>query len=143
MKQKEHTAEQTAKPALIIDAGQYERLLGIAERALKELPGLASGLLEEIERADLRPSDQMPTDVVRIGSVVTYEDAAGRSQTVRVVAPEQADIDRRWVSVLTPIGAALLGLSVGQRIDWPMADGRIEHLTVVAVNNDDGERTRQ
>lgn len=135
---KARTVDAATKPTLIIDAGQYERLLAIAERALKLVPDLASNLLEEIERADLRESAQMPADVVRIGSLVAYEDAAGRSQTVRVVAPENADIDRKWVSVLTPIGAALLGLSVGQRIDWPMADGRAERLTVVSVSSDDG-----
>ncbi len=137
------TVEKPTKPPLIIDAAEYERLRTIAERALKQAPQLASNLLEEIDRADVRPSAEMPADVVRIGSFVTYEDAAGRSQTVRLVAPERADIDRKWVSVLTPVGAALLGLSVGQRIDWPMVDGRIEHLTVVAVKSDDGEGAPQ
>jgi regulator of nucleoside diphosphate kinase len=50
------------------------------------------------------------------------------------VLPEDADIDKRRVSVLAPIGAALIGLSVGQEIGWKVADGRIRQLIVLAVN---------
>ena len=118
------------KPELVVDAALYPRLLALAEQARKQAPEIADQLLEEIERADLR--DDLPEDVVTIGSEVTVRDD-DRTQTVRLVMPRDADLARGRVSVLTPIGAAVLGLSKGQRITWDMADGRVKVLEVVAV----------
>jgi regulator of nucleoside diphosphate kinase len=118
------------RPKLIIDERLYPRLLALAERARERLPELADRLLEEIERADLR--SDLPADVVTLGSEVTYRHG-DRTDTVQIVAPEEADIDRRRISVLTPVGAALLGLRVGQRINWEMPDKRAAVLEVIAV----------
>lgn len=129
-----NTTHREAKPSLIIDAGQYERLAGLARTAAKNASDLGRHLLEEIERADVVPSTELPPDVVTVGSEVTYLDSStGHRQTIRITFPAQADISARRISVLTPIGAALIGLSVGQSIDWEMSDGSIKALTVLAV----------
>jgi regulator of nucleoside diphosphate kinase len=117
---------------LIIDERLYPRLLSLAERARARSPELAARLIEEIERADLRAPGEMPDNVVTLGSEVTFRHDE-RTQTVCIVAPEEADIDRRRISVLTPVGAALLGLAVGQRISWEMPDKRVALLEVLAV----------
>ena len=122
----------SGRPRLIIDERMYSRLVALAERARAQVPDLADRLLEEIERADLRAPAEMPEDVVTLGSEVTYRQA-GREQTVRIVAPEDADIERRQISVLTPVGAALLGLAVGQSITWEMPDKRSVVLEVLGV----------
>jgi regulator of nucleoside diphosphate kinase len=123
-----------ARPALIIDADDYERLIGIARGALQQQPALAEQLLEEVERADLRPSAEMPLDVVAIGSDVTFHETdSDQTRTVRLVFPRDADLDKGRVSVLTPLGAGLLGLSIGQNISWEMG-GRVRQLTIVGVN---------
>jgi regulator of nucleoside diphosphate kinase len=121
-----------AKPRLVIDEVLYPRLLELAERARARTPELADRLLEEIERADLRPSHEMPSDVVTLGSEVVFRDEE-RIQSVRIVAPADADIDRRRVSVVAPVGAALLGLAAGQSIAWEMPNGRLKVLEVIAV----------
>ena len=126
------SAMPVARPKLIIDERAYPRLLALAERARAQAPELASRLIEEIERADLRPASEMPRDVVTLGSEVTFRQDE-RTQTVHIVAPEDADIERRRISVLTPVGAALLGLAVGQKISWEMPDKRGSVLEVVAV----------
>ena len=125
-------APAEAKPALIIDAGLYARLLALAERARKEAPKLADQLRDELERADLRALEAMPADVVTIGSQVTFRDGE-RTQTVQVAFPSDADVDRGRVSVVTPLGAALLGLRAGQRISWEMGYGRVKVIEVVDV----------
>lgn len=125
-------APSRVQPALIIDAGLYPRLLALAERAREQMPDLAERLLDEIERADLRSADAMPPDVVTIGSEVTFRDG-DRSQTVRVVLPHDADIASGRVSVVTPVGAALIGLTKGQRIEWRMPDGRSREIEVLDV----------
>jgi len=126
------TSAAVARPRLIIDERAYPRLLALAERARAQVPELADRLLEEIERAELRPSSEMPGDVVTLGSEVTFRDGE-RMQTVHIVAPEDADIERKRISVLTPVGAALLGLTVGQKISWEMPDKHSSVLEVVAV----------
>jgi len=122
----------SARPRLIIDERAYPRLLALAERARTQVPDLADRLIEEIERADLRASSEMPGDVVTLGSEVTFRHAE-RTQTVQIVAPEHADIERKRISVLTPVGAALLGLAVGQTISWELPGSNEAVLEVVAV----------
>jgi len=127
------SAGTASRPRLIIDERAYQRLFALAERARAQVPDLAERLLEEIERADLRAAGEMPADVVTLGSEVTYREGE-RTQTVQIVAPEDADIERRRISVLTPVGAALIGLAVGQKISWSMPDKRVAVLEVVAVH---------
>jgi regulator of nucleoside diphosphate kinase len=80
------------------------------------------------------PSAEMPGDVVNIGSEVSFRDEVrGREQTVTVVLPADADIAKGRVSVLTPIGAALIGLRAGASIGWETREGEERRLTVLAV----------
>jgi regulator of nucleoside diphosphate kinase len=134
----ESNATSTVSPALIIGDDDYERLFGIAMGAKQAKPALAGQLLDEIERADLRPLAEVPLDVAAIGSDVTfYENDSEQARTVRLVLPWDADFEQGWVSVLTPLGAGLLGLSTGQSISWDMG-GRITRLTIVGVNQSYG-----
>jgi regulator of nucleoside diphosphate kinase len=122
---------KNAAPSLIIDLAQYHRLVGLAEA---NDTAVAKRLLDEIERAELKKTEEIPRGVVTIGSDVTYTDSrVGRDHTVRVCYPEHADVGAARVSVLSPIGAALIGLSEGQSIEWAMPDGRTTELTVVSV----------
>lgn len=122
------------RPPLIIDVAQYHRL---AELALGEQQETARQLLDEIERADLRTADEIPGDVVTIGAEVTYVDTRTRQpRTITLSYPHEADIGAGRISVLTPVGAALLGLSVGQTIEWAMPDGDATELTVVSVRTE-------
>jgi regulator of nucleoside diphosphate kinase len=125
------------RPKLIIDERAYPRLLALAQRARERVPELAERLLEEIERADVRALAEMPSDVVTLGSEVTFR-RDDRTEHVKIVAPEEADIAQRRISVLTPVGAALLGLSVGQRIAWEMPAKRAAVLEVVEVRQPNG-----
>jgi regulator of nucleoside diphosphate kinase len=76
----------------------------------------------------------MPSHVVNVGSEVTFRDnTTGRVQTVILVLPKEANIAERRVSVLTPIGAALIGLAEGASIDWSTRDGEARLLTVLQV----------
>src|SRR3546814_20876321 len=76
---------------------------------------------------------QIPPDVVRLGSKVTYKRDGAEPQEVSLVLPAAADISAGKVSVLTPIGTALIGLSTGQTITWAARDGQLHRLQVLAV----------
>ena len=91
-------------------------------------------LLDEIDRAAICERPDIPPDVVTMGSSVTFIDEKSRAErTVRLVYPAEADIANGRMSILTPVGAGLIGLSVGQSINWPDRGGIEHRLTIVAV----------
>ena len=119
---------------IIIDATHLRRIEGLAEGALHRNPALADRLLEELSRARIVESEHMPVDVVSIGSVVTYrDDIRGQEKSVTLVYPEDADISRLQVSLMTPIGVALLGLSEGSDFYWDTRDNQQRMLVIIRV----------
>jgi len=119
-------------PALVLSRQDHDRLSGLASAALERMPEVADDLLRELERARLVTPERIPASAVQMGSTVTYA-TGGSAHTVTLVYPEDADITAGRVSVMTPIGAALIGLSEGQSIGWTARDGRRHELTVTAV----------
>jgi regulator of nucleoside diphosphate kinase len=94
---------------------------------------VAEELTAELDRARVVADASMRDDVVRMGSTLSYATDTGETRTVTLVFPAEADISAGRVSILTPIGAALIGLSPGQSIDWEARDGRVHRLTVESV----------
>ena len=95
---------------------------------------LSKPLEEELERALIVPADTVPSDVVTMNSRARYVDeTTGQRRDVQVVYPNEADAARGRISVLSPVGSALLGLSVGQAIDWPFPGGETRRLRVESV----------
>jgi regulator of nucleoside diphosphate kinase len=68
-----------------------------------------------------------------MGSSVRYRTDAGQEHTVTLVYPVDADIAAGRISIMTPVGTALIGLRVGQSISWRSRDNRKHMLTVLAV----------
>lgn len=122
-----------AKPDIVISDADQHRLTDLAMAALDRNPAVAEVLLAEIERSTVVPDASMPADVVRMGSTVDYDTQDGSGREVTLVFPGEADITTGKISILTPIGAALIGLRTGQSIDWVTREGRSRRLTVVAV----------
>lgn len=125
----ERTAPNTA-PKIVVTALDLERLQRV-------ITGYASDdadqLDDELARADVVEPKDVPADVVTMNSDVVYEDVAtGARRRIRIVYPEKADVERGWVSVLAPLGHALLGLRVGQEIQWRVPRG-MRRLRIIAV----------
>lgn len=116
--------------AIIVTDRDLERLAAVVEQ--HDIP--AAELLDaELHRATIVARQDVPPDVVTMNSDVTYEDlSTGAQRTVRLVYPGDADASQQRVSVLAPIGSALLGLRVGQDIDWPLPSGS-RRIRVVAL----------
>ena len=88
----------------------------------------------ELARAIVVSDEAVPADVVIMDSRVAYTDeATGVSREITLVYPHEADGAQGRVSVLAPVGTALLGLSAGQSIEWDFPDGRRRRLTVNRV----------
>ena len=98
--------------------------------ALQPEPALRA----ELERAIVVPPDALPSGVVGMYSQVRYRDEhTGVSRQIQIVLPEDADLQQGKVSVLAPVGAALLGVETGQVIDWTFPAGEIRRLRVEEV----------
>lgn len=124
----------TTRPAIILGAAEAERLSALALASEAAAPLAAELLLGEIERARICPDARVPADVVRVGSCVAFVDEAhGEARTVQLVWPAEADIAQGRVSVMTPVGAGLIGLRPGQSILWPDRGGEQRVLRIVAV----------
>ncbi|CAD5249980.1 Regulator of nucleoside diphosphate kinase [Bosea sp. 62] len=121
------------KPKIIVGEIDHERLTGLATTALERIPEVAEELLAEMDRAKVVPPAKLPADVVRMGSFVTFDSDSAQHRRVQLVYPGEADIEQGRISVLTPIGAALIGLAAGQSIAWTARDGKKHVLTVTAV----------
>lgn len=131
------TTSKTAnrrKPAISVSDIDHPRLTRLANAIADQSPELADELFEELERARVVKAARLPETVVRMGSTVTYSSDDGQHKTVTLVFPAEADIAAGRVSILTPVGTALLGLSPGQSIEWTTRDHRQHRLTVESVD---------
>lgn len=106
---------------IIVTDVDLERLQPVIEQS--DTP-LAEALDAELRRAVVVAQRDVPPDVVTMNSELVYEDVAtGVQRVVRLVYPRDADATAGRISVLAPIGAALLGLHVGQEIEWRVPSG--------------------
>lgn len=121
------------KPAIALTRHDYERLSRLAEANVSRIPEVAEALLAELDRARTVDESRIAPDVVRMGSSVRFTSDLGEDRRVTLVFPGEADIAANKISILTPIGTALIGLSSGQSIDWTARDGRVHRLTVQEV----------
>ena len=122
------------KPAITMTHSDHESLSRLAEaRAIRD-PESAEELLAELDRARLVDDRRIAPGVVRMGSTLRFTTDAGEDRVVTLVFPAEADIAKGRVSILTPIGAALIGLSAAQSIDWTARNGRTHRLTVISVD---------
>jgi len=113
---------------------EADTLIHLAQRAEDRMPDLAAMLLTEIERAELHEASDIPRDVVTMNATIDFVDeASGATRTVQLVYPAEADIAAGRVSIMTPVGAGLIGLRQGQSILWPDRDGKQRNLTVTKV----------
>jgi regulator of nucleoside diphosphate kinase len=129
----EYTFAKDQKPTIVVSDRDQSRLTTLATDALERFPDAAQELLLEMERAAVVSAEAVPRNVVQMGSGVVFRSDNGETRRVTLVFPGQADIAAGRISILTPIGAALIGLSEGQSIAWKTRDGRLRQLTILAV----------
>lgn len=120
----------------IIVGGTEELRLSALATAAELIGGADSGaqaLLAEMGRAHVVADSEVPRNVVRMNSFVEFEIDGRDQRPVRLVFPAEADISRGKVSILTPIGAALIGLMPGQAMMVEAPDGKMHQVRVLSV----------
>jgi regulator of nucleoside diphosphate kinase len=115
------------------DRTRLEELIALAEQRgdqdRKDLHALAG----ELARAKVVPSNQVPRDVVTMNSKVVLRDTdSGEAMTYRLVFPKDADVDSGAISVMAPVGMAILGYAVGDVVEWPVPSG-VRRLSIEQV----------
>ena len=115
-------------PPIHVTMDEMHRLSALANSSLALFPRAAHFLAREMDRARVVSDDTELRSVVRMGCQVSYRDE------VELVYPHEADISQRRISILTPVGAALIGLSVGQAIEFPTPGHETRSLTVLGVS---------
>jgi regulator of nucleoside diphosphate kinase len=115
------------------DKTRLEELLAVAEQFgghdRKDLNALAG----ELKRGKVVPSNQVAPDVVTMNSKVSLRDTdSGETMTYRLVFPKDADVDQGAISVLAPVGMAILGYAVGDVVEWPVPSG-VRRLSIEKV----------
>lgn len=121
-------------PIHMIDT-EADALTTLAMGAHARLPEVSDLLLEEIARASIQTAAAIAPDVVTMRATVRFADAAsGKQHSYQLVYPGEADISAGRMSILTPVGAGLIGLREGQSILWPDRNGHERALTIIGVS---------
>ena len=125
-----------ARPPLLVSRTDAERIEGLLEQPQYQALDTRA-LQEELARAVVAEPGQLPEDLITMNSVARVRvddgDAGSQEYELTLVYPRDADPLAHKVSILAPVGSALLGLRVGDAIDWPMPGGRDARLHVLGV----------
>lgn len=125
----------TRRPPIHMIDSEADALTHLALGAQARMPDVSEQLLDEIARATIHKPGRIGADVVTMHATVAFiDEASGTDRTIELVYPREADISAGRVSILTPVGAGLIGLRTGQSILWPDRDGRERKLTIVKVD---------
>lgn len=123
-----------AKPPITLTDSEADALADLAHASLARSSLAAGLLLEEIDRADTTTLADLPADVVTMQSHVEFiDETSGETHSVQLVYPREADMEQHRLSVLTPIGAGLIGMRCGDSIQWPNRLGAYRRLRIVRV----------
>ena len=123
-----------SRPKVVISSRDAERLQALLEsRAGRAFPG-KTDLEAELDRADVLAPEEMPPTVVTMNSTVKFRVASSREEfQLRLVYPKDVDESGGTISVLAPVGSALLGLSQGDEIEWPKPGGGVLQVRIEEI----------
>ena len=125
-----------AQPNIMITKLDAERLEALIDRLPNNsAPGIEK-LQDELLRATIVDSKDIPPDVVTMNSTVTFRiDNNGKEFSLKLVYPKDVDGNADKISILAPIGSALIGMREGATIAWPVAGGDTHDVIIVSVDD--------
>ncbi|MCW8935554.1 MAG: nucleoside diphosphate kinase regulator [Gammaproteobacteria bacterium] len=121
------------RPKIILTSYDLDRL----DALLESLPGKTfpgrDELRAELDRADIVESNEVPADVVTMNSKVRFALESGEEFCLTLVYPKDMNGNAENISILAPVGSALLGLSTGEHIEWAKPGGGTMMVRIVEV----------
>ena len=122
------------KPHIVVSSHDLERLEALADSLPSSAAATSEALLNELARAEVVAPGQVPPSVVTMNSKVRFAiEATGEEFCLTLSYPQDANDDPDRISVLSPVGTALLGMSAGGRIEWPAPHGGNLQVTILDV----------
>lgn len=122
------------RPAITVSSYDLERLEGLLVRQRASASQEGTGLRSELDRARIVEPSEMPPDVVTMHSTVRFAETGSEREFERTLSyPHEMQSGENRISILSPIGSALLGLSVGQQMDWEVPGGRTAQVRILEV----------
>jgi regulator of nucleoside diphosphate kinase len=121
------------KPSIIVSSQDLKRLEVLLNSLSDTFPE-EDALRAELDRADVVAPEQMPPSVVTMNSKVRVAiQPSGKEFELTLVYPKDMDASPGKISILAPVGSALLGLSIGQEIEWSVPGGSTIRVRIVEV----------
>lgn len=126
---------------IIIEEGELNILKRIMSMSRylndKSYKASISKLYNELEKVKVINEEEMPEDVIRFNSIVTFDTPFSKNQSYQIVTPENSDIKNNKISVLAPMGLALFGYAKGDELTWefPSGESIIKIIDVVHPEN--------
>lgn len=126
--------DHTGTTPITVTSQDHQRLSALASNNAARSSEIFEALTWELERALVVEPAKIPANVVTMRSrVVIREKGSDRDQVYTLVYPGEEDIAIGYISILTPVGAALIGLAEGQTLSWTTRDGRTKELVVQSI----------
>ncbi|RYZ30837.1 MAG: nucleoside diphosphate kinase regulator [Chitinophagaceae bacterium] len=129
---------QKTKNGLVLRKDDYEILQGCLRNGIYRNTfdrSNAEELQAELKRATLVSKEDFPEDVVRLNSKVRVkEEKRNNVMELVLVTPDKADIRQRKISVMAPVGAALIGFRQGQKVVWQVPSGKKTFVIMEVIN---------
>ena len=117
------------------DLGRLRRLIADLTQRARGMEAGVDALEEMLDLGRVVPPQEIPQDIVTMNSKVVFEDLESREQREAVVVyPQDADPQSGKISVLSPVGIALLGLGEGAKTELPLPHGRTAHIRIREVS---------
>jgi regulator of nucleoside diphosphate kinase len=122
------------KPEIIISSLDADRLYALMESLPANSFAGENELEAELGRANIVEPHEVPSTVVTMNSTVNFVvESTGEEFTLTLVYPKNIDSSGNKISILAPVGSALLGLSQGDQIEWPKPGGGLITVTIKEV----------
>lgn len=111
---------------IVMTHADYERLRDLLDRMPEADRKYYEDLRRELGRAELVAPADVPRDVVTMGTEVHLRELDSDERWTFVVCfPEEADVRRNRISILSPVGTAVIGCRIGDVVDWPVPSGTV------------------
>ena len=113
-----------SRPEIVLSSLDSERLYSLIDSLPKNsVPGIEE-LEEELGRAKVVEPEEIPASIVTMNSTVRFfVESTKKEFELTLVYPKNVDSNGKTISILAPVGSALLGLSIGDQIEWPRPGG--------------------
>lgn len=126
------------KPNIVVTDSDFHLILELIDKSFTIDPLVKKShkqLYNHLKSAQIMPDNELPKNVIRLNSIVDVQTSFGRKSGLRIVEPEDGDMKHNKLSVLSPIGAAILGFKEGDTTEW-LCHNTIEYLTIEKVINE-------